>query len=84
MITEDEEIKEEIALLLEQWESLMDGYDSDHFFYGEKFMVAPPEKENGRLMKVFNTSRFDPAFDTMTSMRNVDVSAGSSVVIWED
>ncbi len=84
MVTEDEEIKEEIALLLEQWESLMNGYDADHFFYGEKFMVMPPEKENGRLMKVFNTSRYDPAFDTMTSMRNVDVSAGSSVVIWED
>ena len=84
MVAEDEEIKEEIELLLEQWESLMNGYDSDHFFYGEKFMVMPPEKENGRLMKVFNTNRYDPAFDTMTSMRNVDVSAGSSVVIWED
>ena len=84
MATEDTEIQDEIALLLEQWEALMNGYDSDHFFYGEKFMVMPPEKEDGRLMKVYNTSRFDPAFDTMTSMRNVDVSAGSSVVIWED
>ena len=84
MATEDTEIHDEIALLLEQWEELMNGYDSDHFYYGEKFMVMPPDKEDGRLMKVYNTSRFDPAFDTMTSMRNVDVSAGSSVVIWED
>lgn len=84
MDTEDEAIKGEIALLLEQWESLMEGYDSDHFYYGEKFMVMPPDKVDGRLMKVYNTSRFDPAFDTMTSMRNVDVSAGSSVVIWEE
>lgn len=84
MSSEDEEIKNEIELLLEQWESLMEGYDSDHFYYGEKYMVMPPDKEDGRLMKVYNTNRFDPAFDTMTSMRNVDVSAGSSVVIWED
>lgn len=84
MATGDTEIHDEIALLLEQWEELMNGYDSDHFYYGEKFMVMPPDKEDGRLMKVYNTSRFDPAFDTMTSMRNVDVSSGSSVVIWED
>ena len=62
----------------------MDGYEQDHFFYGEKFMVMNPEQDEGRLMKVFNTSRFDSAMDTMTSMRNVDVSAGSSIVIWGD
>lgn len=84
MITDDDEIREEIRLLLEQWESLMEGYDSEHFYYGERFMVKPPDKESGRLMKVYNTNRYDPAFDTMTSMRNVDVAAGSSVVIWED
>ncbi len=84
METEDAEIKEEIDALLEQWELLMDGYEQDHFFYGEKYMVMNPEKEDGRLMKVFNTSRFDSALDTMTSMRNVDVSAGSSIVIWGD
>lgn len=84
MATEDTEIRDEITLLLEQWEDLMNGYDSDHFYYGEKFMVMPPDKEDGRLMKVYNTCRYDPAFDTMTSMRSVDVSAGSSVVIWED
>ena len=84
MATEEDDIRDEISLVLEQWEFLMDGYDSDHFYYGEKFMVMPPDKEDGRLMKVYNTSRFDPAFDTMTSMRNVDVSSGSSVVIWEE
>lgn len=84
MASEENDIRDEISLLFEQWESLMSGYDSDHFYYGEKFMVMPPDKEDGRLMKVYNTNRFDPAFDTMTSMRNVDVSSGSSVVIWEE
>ena len=84
MQTEDEEIREEISKLIDQWENLAGGYDSDHFYYGERFMVMPPDKEEGRLMKVYNTCRYDPAINTMTSMRSVDVSAGSSVVIWEE
>ena len=84
METEEDEIRDEIERLIEDWESLMSGYDSDHFFYGEKYMVAPPDKDNGRLMKVYNTSRYDPALNTMTSMRNVDISTGSSVIIWGD
>ena len=84
METEDEEIREEISKLIDQWENLAGGYDSDHFYYGERFMVMPPDKEEGRLMKVYNTCRYDPAINTMTSMRSVDVSAGSSVVIWEE
>ena len=38
----------------------------------------------GRLMKPFNTSRNDPAFDTMTSMRNVDSTVAGNVLIWEE
>lgn len=84
MMPEDEEIKSEIELMLNQWEQLIGGYDPDNFYYGEKFMVVPPSQEEGRLMKAYNTSKYDPAFDTMTSMRSVDVSAGSSIVIWEE
>lgn len=35
-------------------------------------------------MKAYNTGKNDNAFDTMTSMRNVDISVGSSVLIWKD
>lgn len=84
MLTEDDEITKEINDLLARWESLADGYDADHFYYGEKFMVMPPAEDEGRLMKVYNTKRNDQAFDTMTSMRSVDVSAGSSIVLWEE
>ena len=83
-MSDAEDIKEEINILLEQWERLEEGFDTDKFYYGEKFMVMNPEQGQGRLMKAYNTSRYDPAFDTMTSMRNVDISVGSSVIIWED
>lgn len=82
--TEESEIREEIDTFLENWEKLEDGYDEEHFFYGEKYMVAYPEEGDARLMKAYNSSKNDNAFDTMTSMRNVDISVGSSVLIWKD
>ena len=47
-------------------------------------MVTYPEEGDARLMKAYNSSRSDNAFDTMTSMRNVDISVGSSILIWKD
>ncbi len=60
------------------------GYYLPHFFYGEKYMINYPEDGDARLMKAYNTGKNDNAFDTMTSMRNVDISVGSSVLIWKD
>lgn len=82
--TEEAEIRDEIDIFLDGWEKLEDGFDEDHFFYGEKYMVAYPEEGDARLMKAYNSSKGDNAFDTMTSMRNVDISVGSSVLIWKD
>ena len=84
MITEDDEIRGEIENMTEQWEKLALDYDPDHFYYGEKFLVQSPDECDGRLMKVYNTNRNDNAFNTMTSMRNIDVTSGSSIVIWEN
>ena len=53
-------------------------------YYGEKFLIKEPDDGEGRLMKPFNTSRNDPAFDTMTSMRNVDSTVAGNVLIWEE
>ena len=47
-------------------------------------MIKNPEEGVARLMKAYNTNKNDNAFDTMTSMRNVDISVGSSVLIWKD
>lgn len=82
--TEENEIREEIAVFLDSWENLEEGYEDDHFFYGEKYMINYPEDGDARLMKAYNTGKNDNAFDTMTSMRNVDISVGSSVLIWKD
>ncbi len=84
MNSEEDNIRQEIDYIFEQWELLSNGYDEEHFSYGERYMVAPPAEGEARLLKAYNTSKFDRAFDTMTSMRNVDISVGSSVLIWED
>lgn len=78
------EIALEIDSVFEKWEQLAENYDEDHFYYGEKFLIKDPDDGEGRLMKPFNTSRSDPAFDTMTSMRNVDSTVVGNVLIWEE
>lgn len=76
-----EEIKCEIDDILEHWENLT---DQEYLYYGEKFIVKSPDDGEGRLLKVFNTSRADRAFETMNSMRNVDTMVASSIIIWGD
>lgn len=84
MVDDSENIVEEIDTVLEKWEHLAEDYDEDHFSYGEKHMIALPKNDSGRLMKAFNTDPFDTkAFDTMTSMRNVDATVAGNVLIWE-
>jgi len=84
MDCEEEDIRQEISCIFEKWEALAEGYDEEHFGYGERYMITPPAEGEARLLKAYNTSKFDQAFDTMMSMRNVDISVGSSVLIWED
>lgn len=80
-----EEICEEFDFIVSHWEELKGNFDSDHFFYGEKFMLKPPEKGvEGRLLREFSESSDDFSFPTMTSMRNVDTSISGEVLIWEE
>ena len=53
-------------------------------YFGRKYMVAPPASGARRLFKQYNSAGKDDAKDTLTSMRNVDVSVKGSVIIWED
>ena len=78
-----DEMSFELDYIFEKWEHLAETY-KEGFSYGEKFMFSLPGEGEGRLLKPFNTSQHDPAFDTMTSMRNVDASAGSNILIWEE
>lgn len=84
MVDDSSEIALEIDFVFEKWEQLAENFDEEHFYYGEKFLIKEPDNGEGRLMKPFNTSRNDPAFDTMTSMRNVDSMVAGNVLIWEE
>ena len=84
MTDDSAEISDEIDYILEKWEKLAENYDEEHFFYGEKFMFSTPEENDGRLLKPYGTARGEAAFDTMTSMRNVDSTVKGNVLIWEE
>lgn len=78
-------ILSEIDSVLDEWETMAGNYEAGHFFYGEKHFSRPPQTNtDGRLMKPFNTNRNESAFDTMTSMRNVDSTVRGNVLIWEE
>jgi superfamily II DNA/RNA helicase len=84
MIDDSEEIREEIMNVFDTWEARAGEYKDKSFAYGNKYMVKSPTEDEGRLMKVFNTSPKDnKPFDTMTSMRNVDSSVAASIIVWE-
>lgn len=81
------ETANEIDNMLQIWESRAKKYKeaNKNFYYGGgKLMFAKPGENEGRLMKGFNTAPDDEAFDTMTSMRNVDTSVKGTVLIWKE
>lgn len=77
-------ISEEIDTFFDKWEMMADAYGKDHFSYGNKYLVKSPNEGEGRLIKPYNTSPEDDAIDTMTSMRNVDITVGGNIIIWEE
>lgn len=84
MEDDSDEIEDEITKVFEKWESLASDPEKEIFAYGSKFMFDHPQKNEGRLLKVFNTDVKDTKnFETMTSMRNVDSTVAGNVLIWE-
>lgn len=83
MLNEGADIADEIDAFFRDWEENASVYDSEHYSYGEKFMVKHPEADQGRLLKAFGTDDHN-GFDAMTSMRNVDTTVAGNVIVWED
>lgn len=83
MKDESAELRREMEEILDKWEDLAKNA-ADIFCYGKKFMVTGPDAPGERLMKTFGTYRDDPAFETMTSMRNVDVMVPGSIIEWKE
>lgn len=77
------DLKMEMEDILEKWDDLARNAE-EIFCYGRKFMMKNPDASGERLMKVFGTFREDPAFETMTSMRNVDVMVPGSIIEWKE
>ena len=77
-----------IQEFIEKWQNLVnecaaaEGHPLLHF--GRRFMVKPPNSEEYRLLKQYNSSGHDPALNTLTSMRNVDTPVLGQIVVWED
>lgn len=83
-----EDVRSEMQEFFEKWQELVDECDQDGgqipIYFGRKFMVSPPNSEERRLLKQYNSAGRDMAVETLTSMRNVDASVTGSVVIWEE
>ena len=73
--------RECIAGFLERWQGLSDDSQPGHFTYGEKWLQSPPPSGELRLLKPFGKVASDAAFDTLTSLRNVDGTVSGSVIV---
>lgn len=83
MEDDSEAIRSEMKDILEKWEELAQEAENG-FCYGKNFMMKGPDGSGYRLMKTFGTFPEDPAFETMTSMRNVDVMVPGSIINWKE
>lgn len=81
---ETDAVLREIDYVLETWEVRANNYEDGKFSYGDDYAFKEPADGFGRLMKDFDTTNSDGAFETMTSMRNVDSAVRGNVLIWED
>ncbi len=78
------EIEKRINEVVTDWHERVKIAGEQNFFYGDQFMMKAPSGGQKRLLKVFGTSASDPAYETMTSMRNVDQSIAANILVWED
>lgn len=87
--TDYDEIYSELNSFVEFWQILVNdcgnSEDTKTLHFGKKYMFKPPELDTQkRLIKQYNSFGKDQAYDTLTSMRNVDTSVLGEVIIWEN
>jgi len=72
-----------MSRFISAWSAVRDlSQDGNHTFnYGERYLMKNPEDGELRLLKAFGTQSADDAFDTLTSMRNVDGAVRGSLII---
>lgn len=79
-----EDVRSEMQEFFEKWQELVEECNQDGgkipIYFGRRFMVSPPNSEERRLLRQYNSAGRDTAVDTLTSMRNVDAPVTGSVV----
>lgn len=70
-----------INAFLEKWRGRCTRIPPNQFSYGEKYLRNPPSAGETRLLKPFGKVARDDAFDTLTSLRNVDGSVAGSLIV---
>ncbi len=81
------DVEAEMQEFFEYWQETVERAHEEGntpVYFGRRYMVKPPSDGERRLLKQYNSEGKDDAWETLTSMRNVDVSVKGSVLIWED
>jgi superfamily II DNA/RNA helicase len=80
------EVQAEIEDYIHDWQKYARAAKESEtaYYFGRRFMVAPPSAGLGRLLKQYNSDGKDNARETLTSMRNVDTQVLGEIVIWEE
>lgn len=81
-------VKFEIESFFDEWQRIVDECNESEeakipLYFGRRYMVCPPVDGSKRLLKQYNSAGSDPAFETLTSMRNVDTQVKGKIIIWE-
>ena len=75
-------IEQELADFWEKWAGDLAAAGEENFRFGYRYIMTPPSGDARRLIKSFGSGH-DQAIDTPTSMRNVDQSIASNIIVWE-
>ena len=79
-----ESINQEIDNIFKEWERIISESGDNILEYGFKYMMKKPGENENRILKSFDKNDRQKGMNTMTSMRNVDVSVPGDVLIWEE
>lgn len=76
-------IEQELTNFWEKWVEDLVIAGEENFRFGYRYIMTPPTGDARRLIKSFGSGH-DQAIDTPTSMRNVDQSIASNIILWGD
>lgn len=81
LVDETQNIARELSAFWMKWREDLETAGEENFYYGDRYIVTPPSGDARRLIKPFGGGH-DDAIETLTSMRNVDQSIRSSILLW--